>query len=99
MSLTAPQRRMLEIVRDATDKHRTIMPRTAARRMWPDSPAWLRHTKAGPKGVALAGTMPMNAAVILWRLQAKGLVTVSGEYGNLWSVTDEGRKELEKSLA
>lgn len=69
--LSGPQKRALAIVRE----HQPMTPRSFARHMWPDSPAWGKETRGrdnhlGPQG----GTMPMRGARMLWALARKGLV-------------------------
>lgn len=93
--LTDPQRAMLEVAYDLTGGHvgsNPFSPRQAAKSRWPDSPAWKRRTNmhSGRNG-AIGGTMPMNAAVILWRLEALGLVTTPYDAVSRWYLTDKGR--------
>lgn len=54
----------------------SIAPRRLAELLWPDSPAWQRRTRFGAVSNqgALGGTMPMNAAKLLWRLHDHGMV-------------------------
>lgn len=73
VKLTAPQQRALDILRGAGGP---LAPREFARLMWPDSPAWNRRSR-GARGSnrsgAMAGTMPMNGARMLWKLRDLGL--------------------------
>lgn len=82
---TEPQRRALRILATVADP---IPPRALARLLWPDSPAWTQRTRMN----ALGGTMPMNAAQILWRLHRAGLATIDDR--DLWTITPAGRREI-----
>jgi hypothetical protein len=91
VTLTAPQRKALEILNDGE----AYAPRDFARAMWPDSPAWTRRSR-GQRGTnrsgAMAGTMPMLGAKMLWHLYDLGYVTQrdSGD----WRITSKGREAL-----
>jgi hypothetical protein len=67
--------------------------RAVAFELWPNSIAWNRRARRhdGRSG-ALGATMPMKAATMLWKLQARGLATLEGTAR--WSVTDLGRRTL-----
>ncbi len=58
------------------DARYSIAPRQLARMLWPDSPAWEKRTRFGATSNqgALGGTMPMNAAKLLWKLNEHRLV-------------------------
>lgn len=93
--LTGPQKAMLEVVFDLVGGHaysNEFSPRQAAKARWPESPAWKRrtHMHGGHQG-AVGGTMPMNAAVILWRLEKHGLVGTSYDVVSRWHLTSKGR--------
>lgn len=93
--LTGPQKAMLEVVYDLTGGHtysNEFSPRQAAKARWPESPAWKRRTRMynGRNG-AVGGTMPMNAAVMLWRLEAFGLVGSPIGETSRWYLTNKGR--------
>lgn len=70
--LTAPQARGLELLRE----HGPLAPREFAQLMWPDSPAWRKRTRGRDRHPgAMAGTMPMNGARLLWKLRDLGLAS------------------------
>lgn len=91
-NLTMPQRRCLEILRDAGD--RPIAPRDVAMQMWPDSKGWNKVSRRGstPAGGARGATMPMKAATLLWRLQGMGY---AGLDDYRWHITERGRRALD----
>ena len=102
---TAPQEKMLRVLRDINDSNvtrvRSAAPREVARAMWPDSVGWSKRTrKYGTNDPgALGGTMPMKAATVLWRLEDRGLaIRVGASYdahANLWQITEHGRRVLD----
>lgn len=69
-------------------------PRQVAEMLWPDSPAWEKRTRfrATSNQGALGGTMPMNAAKILWRLKTAGMVQ---EHNYLWHLSYAGVRYVE----
>ena len=106
--LTAPQEKMLAVLRSINDggnrpdgRLRSAAPREVAKAMWPDSVGWSKRTrKYGTNDPgALGGTMPMKAATVLWRLEDRGLaVRVGASYdvfANLWQITEHGRRVLD----
>lgn len=104
MSLTKPQRLMLEALRDACDQKRPDgqpvgygTPRQLAYIRWPDSPGWRKRSNRGstPAGGALGATMPMKAATVLWKLQRHGLAWT--DYDSRWEITSKGRNYLEET--
>lgn len=88
MGLTAPRRRALEIL---IDQGEPMAPRDVAMALWPDSPAWERRNR-GQRGTnhsgAMAGTMPMLAAKLLWRLADDGY---AGMVNYRWVPSEKGR--------
>jgi hypothetical protein len=54
----------------------SIAPRRLAELLWPNSPAWEKRTRfrATSNQGALGGTMPMNAAKLLWKLNEHRLM-------------------------
>lgn len=87
--LTAAQERALR----ALAPHDYLTPAALARILWPDSPAWDRTTRSRPGfNGAKGGTMPMNAARLLWRLRGMGLAYIEGNAR--WSITEAGRGAL-----
>ena len=91
--MTPAQARCLNALIEQADRNPggTTTPRTIARALWPDSPAWNRRTnpRHGSSG-AMGATMPMNAARLLWALQRQGLATATD---NRWTPTPAGRTE------
>lgn len=73
-----------------------VHPRQLAELLWPDSPAWERRTRryGANRNGALGGTMPMNAARLLWRLADQGLAKPPAEEFAPWSITTAGRAML-----
>lgn len=75
--LTPAQQRGLDILKE----NEPLAPREFAMLMWPDSPAWQKRTR-GQRGAnragAMAGTMPMNGARLLWKLFDLGLASQVG---------------------
>lgn len=99
--LTGPQTKMLRVLRDLNgnaDSPRSAAPRAVAKAMWPDSVGWTKRTRkfGGRDPGAVGGTMPMKAATVLWRLEARGCASIAYD-ANLWSITDRGRRVLEGS--
>lgn len=95
--LTSPQRRVLEILAEGPENG--MSPRDVARILWPDSPAWEHRTwhRGTNHNGALGGTMPMNAAKILWRLwptYVNRSLDWTGSDNGLWEITDKGRRAL-----
>lgn len=78
--LTAAQQRGYDILK----QHQPLSPRAFAELMWPDSPAWGKRNR-GQRGTnrsgAMAGTMPMNGARLLWKLQELGFAS---QHDRLW---------------
>lgn len=101
--MTPAQRRALEAVRDIYNipgpdgrvHHNPVHPREVAHRLWPDSPAWEKRTRryGSNRNGAMGGTMPMNAAKILYRLREQGLVETDWENG--WWPSHKGYLTLE----
>jgi hypothetical protein len=95
MKLSPAQRKGLEILSDG-EKY---SPREFARKMWPDSPAWNRRSR-GQRGTnhsgAMASTMPMLGAKLLWKLWDLGLATEvqSDLNARTWVITERGRQRL-----
>lgn len=94
MRLTQSNRRALEILRDVKEMY----PRQFSKAMWPDSPCWKHHTKAGPGGVMLAGGMNLAAGGYLAKLLRRGLVSLrySSVHQPFYSISTKGRKALEE---
>lgn len=95
--MTKSVRRALETLRRVGE----VYPRRFAREMWPDSPCWKHHTKAGNKGVMLAGGMNLAAGGYLAKLMKRGLVSLrySSTSQPFYSLSMEGRKALEAAEA
>lgn len=72
---------------------RDFAPRQVAELLWPDSPAWNQCTRGrNNRSGAMGGTMPMNAAKILWRLRDLGM-TQTHSMG--WSLTNAAVRYVE----
>ena len=73
-------------------------PREVALLLWPDSPAWNKRTRFGAVSNqgALGGTMPMNAAKLLWRLHSHHLV-MEDDYR--WSLTSSAVAYVDEHAA
>lgn len=94
--LTQPQMNALRALADIEDNHRLTTPRNVAKALWPDSEAWNRRTRGRRTGKingAIGGTMPMKAATLLWRLDARGCATCPLD-SSTWEVTSRGRRVL-----
>lgn len=93
--LTEPQWLTLlalaQAVKGEAYSSRYASPRSIALLRWPDSEGWQRHTSRhdGRSG-ARGGTMPMKAATVLHRLQAKGYAYDDGERVSEWRLTAKG---------
>ncbi len=99
MKLTKPQRRALEILRDAPD---ALYSHEFARRMWPPTDerwrlSWERSHKCGPNGSTTGAPMWMNGGRMLWRLWEKSLAQSVGRrvgWADKWAITKHGRDAL-----
>jgi hypothetical protein len=99
VTLTGPQRKALEYLHEHSDPfgYGRVSPRALAKHLWPDSPAWAKRTRGRRTGTingAMGGTMPMNAASLLWRLAAKGLASDEGDNVSAWTITYRGEQYL-----
>lgn len=94
-ALTKPQRRGLEILKE----HGPLTPREFAMHMWPDSPSWQKRNR-GQRGTnhsgAMAGTMPMLGAKLLWKLRDLSCAREreTGLAARQWVITERGVKRL-----
>lgn len=104
LRLTPSQRKVLEILEGIghdDGMRRWISPRNVAKALWPDSPAWGKRTRRYGRNAngAVGGTMPMNAAKILNRLEALGVVEEIGYLmegqPSAWVLTPRGEQWLE----
>lgn len=86
--------RALAILADAGDALRA---EPFARGMWPDSPAWSRVYRCGPKGSHRGTGIILCAGGYLAKLARKGLVhDVSGfDEPRRYALTDQGLKNLQ----
>jgi hypothetical protein len=96
--LTAPQRRALELLAALTDTKAAVSPKDLAKALWPDSDAWNKRNRGRRTGTisgAVGGTMPMNAARLLWTLRERGLTNKEDNANaDLWFVTTLGEGVL-----
>ena len=102
MSITltpAQDRAIRAVVADMRASNRpaasySIAPRKLAELLWPDSPAWEKRTRfrATSNQGALGGTMPMNAAKLLWKLREHRLV-VQDDY--VWRLLPAGERYVD----
>lgn len=99
--LTVPQMNALRVLCEAEtyDWHgvtrtRARYPMEVARILWPDSRGWKVRSNRGSTaaGGALGATMPMKAAVLLWRLERRGCAR--HDQHNQWFATSLGRDVL-----
>lgn len=97
--LTKPQRRALEILRNAEDQR--LLPSQFAERMWPDSPYW-KHSYNVGRGATRGIAMYRAGGAYLGRLQKLGYVhwTAWGRVDNEYlyhgyRLTDKGREALD----
>lgn len=89
--LTGPQTNALRALAAAEHPQ---SPRAVARALWPLSIGWERRTHMyGGRQGAVGGTMPMKAATLLWRLEARGCASYGSDY--LWTITPRGRRVLD----
>lgn len=90
---TTPTPRQQDALRLLAE-HGPQHPRALAKLLWPDSPAWERRTRryGTNRNGALGGTMPMNAAKMLWRLEELGLVRPPSEDFAPWTLTPAREK-------
>ena len=84
-SLTASQRRALEIIRD----NPRIKPRAFAELMWPDSPCWNKRARCGAYGTSVGGGMATAAGGYLGKLRKLGYLDTWGS-----RVTDKALEAL-----
>lgn len=90
-SLTAPQRRALEILRDNPG----ITPRGFSEKMWPDSEGHRRLGSCGPNGVTRGIGMWKAGGSYLGKLGKQGWVRYRGFHnGGGHELTKEGRRAL-----
>ncbi len=94
--MTDSQRRGLEVLRD----HGPLTPSQFAKRMWPDSPAWVRSGKCGAYGSHAGVAMPSAGGAMIARLRRLGWATWApktlGHYAR-HELTEAGRRALEES--
>ncbi len=98
--LTKPQRRALEILRDAGDQ--TLYAHQFALRMWPPDDdrwrlSWQRSHNCGPNGATRGAPMWRNGARMLWGLWRKSLAQSVGDrvgWADQWAITDRGQAAL-----
>lgn len=94
-ALTPAQRKGLEILKE----HGPLSPRDFALKMWPDSPAWSKRNR-GQRGTnhsgAMAGTMPMLGAKLLWKLQSLSCAheRETSLYARQWVISERGLQRL-----
>lgn len=83
----------LQIIAD----HPGIRPREFAKKMWPDSPGWKRHSRSGPNGAHQGGGMYLTGGAFMGRLNNAGLTvhTYAHRFDTGHELTDAGRKMLE----
>jgi hypothetical protein len=76
-----------------------IRPREFAKKMWPDSDGWKRHSRSGPKGAHRGGGMYLTGGAFLGRLNNDGLTyhTNTYQYDTGHALTTAGERALEEA--
>ena len=83
--------RALQIV----NNHPGILPTEFAGFMWPDSPAWRRSYKCGPKGSCDGRMLVQSAGGFLGKLKKQELVQYGPSWGRPgWYLTVHGLRAL-----